>query len=68
MVQAMDAADEEEAAKKGEETASDVWSFIQQKTPTSAAGEWGPHVRGCSGHRTQPKAIKRSAQSPLRRK
>ena len=28
----------------------------------------GPHVRGCSGHRTKPKALGRSAQSTLRRK
>ena len=28
----------------------------------------GPHVRGCSGHRTTPEALGRSAQSTLRRK
>ena len=28
----------------------------------------GPHVRGCSGHRTHPKSLARSAQSTLRRK
>ena len=28
----------------------------------------GPHVRGCSGHRTKPKALGRSAQNTLRRK
>ena len=27
----------------------------------------GPHVRGCSGHRTMPKALGRSAPSTLRR-
>jgi len=27
----------------------------------------GPHVRGCSGHRTKPKAVGRSAQSTLRK-
>jgi predicted RNase H-like nuclease (RuvC/YqgF family) len=28
----------------------------------------GPHVRGCSGHRTKPRALGRSSQSTLRRK
>ena len=28
----------------------------------------GPHVRGCSGHRTKPKVLGRSAQSTPRRK